>query len=64
LLAFLLTATENFQLTAGSLNAAGVCMKLSASAAAEWYLAFFQWSESLKVEPEESAFFQTPPVRV
>lgn len=64
LLAFLLTATENFQLTAGSLNAAGIGMKLSASATADRYLAFFQWSESLKVEPEEVAFFQTPPVRV
>lgn len=64
LLAFLLTATENFQLTAGSLNAAGIGMKLSASAPADWYLVFFQWSESLKVEPEEVAFFQTPPVRV
>jgi len=42
LLAFLLTATENFQLTASSLNAAGVGMKLSASATAGWYLAFFQ----------------------
>lgn len=64
LLAFLLTATKTFQLTVGSLNAAGVGMKFSASATADWYLAFFQWSESLKVEPEEVAFFQTPPVRV
>ena len=60
LLAFLLTATENFQLTAGRLNAAGVGMKFSASATADWYLAFFQWSESPKVEPEEVAFFSDP----
>lgn len=58
LLAFLLTATKTFQLTVGSLNAAGVGMKFSASATADWYLAFFQWSESLKVEPEEVAFFK------
>lgn len=56
----LVIATENFQLTAGSLNAAGVGMKLSASATADWYLAFFQWSESLKVELEEVAFFFFP----
>lgn len=45
------------------LNAAGVGVKFPAAA---WYLPCFQWSEALKVEPEEVAFIfcQTPPVRV